>query len=122
MSLNILAKLIPPDDPRKVTNWRWFVVIAIVLLLVNVAVGRGLIFAGIGSYAYAAEVAENSHKIDRIEALSLAQTLRGLREDECRANGNKETIRDTMEQFQQDYHDIKGERYPLLSCKELTES
>ncbi len=121
MNLNLMAKLLPPDDPKKLTTWRWLVAVTLILLLFNGGIGRGLLFS-VGSYAYASDVATNGHKIDRILALNIASTLRGLRQDECRANGNKITIRNTMEDYQQDYKEIMGERYPLISCKELTET
>ena len=121
MNLNLLEKFVPPDDPKKVGRWRWFIAIAVISLILNSVSGRGFLFTT-GSYAYASDVADNGAKIDRLTVLSLAQTLRGLRADECRANGNKETIRATMEQFQQDYIDLQGERYPLLSCRDILET
>ena len=121
MNFNFMTKLLPPDDPKKLTQWRWIVAMSLLLLLFNGAIGRGLMFAA-GSYAYASDVATNGQKIDRILALNIASTLRGLREDECRANGNKALIRSTMEDYQQDYEALKGKRYPLISCKDLMET
>ncbi len=121
MNLNFLQNLIPPDDPVKENRWRWFVAIAVVLLILNGFNGRGLVFTA-GSYAYASDVVKVESKVDRMLALSIASTLRGLRADECRANGNKGIIREVMESYQQEYEDLKGSRYPLLSCKEIKET
>lgn len=121
MNLNLLTRLIPPDDPNKVNQWRWFTAIALTLLIFNGAIGRGLMF-GVGSYAYASDVADNGKKIDRILVLNYAREIRNLRADECRANGNKSAIRSAMEQFQQEYSELTGNRYPLLSCQEILET
>ena len=51
----MLDKLIPPDDPQKVTAWRYFVAGVVLVLLVNAAVGRGLIAPGM-AYATAGEL------------------------------------------------------------------
>ena len=121
MNLNFLQNLIPPDDPDKLNKWRWFIAIALSLTLVDGFIGRGFIFSS-GSYAYASDVVKIEDRMDRMYALSIAATLRDLRVDECRANGNKRVIRNTMEDYQQDYEELKGKRYPLLSCKEIKET
>ena len=118
MNFNLIAKLIPPDDPRKETQWRWLVFITLVLLLFNGAIGRGIML-GVGSYAYASDVAKNEKAINRVLVLGYARELRNLRIDECIANGSKSAIRAAMEEFQLDYIELTGIRYPLLSCEEL---
>ena len=112
----MLDKLIPPDDPRKVTNWRWFVAIAVALIAVNSIAGRIGMF-GFGAYASAAELQEQSKKIDRLLTISLAQTIRDLRKEECRADGNKRTLQNTIEEYQEQYREITGQRYPLPPCE-----
>ena len=99
MNLNFLQNLIPPDDPDKVNKWRWFIAIGLSLLLVDGFIGRGLLIDS-GSYAYASDVTKVESKVDRMLALSIATTLRGLRSDECRANGSKAALQDTMERHQ----------------------
>ena len=118
MNFNFLQNLIPPDDPRKLNKWRWFIAVALVVLIFDGLSGRGLILPA-GSYAYASDVAQNAKKIDRILVLNYAREIRNLRIDECKANGNKSAIRSAMEQFQQEYKELTGDRYPILSCQEL---
>jgi len=115
---NLLDRIIPPDDPKKVTNWRWVMVIALGLVVLNGMSGRGLTY-GVGAYASEASVQSLSDKMDRSFVLQLAATLRDLRKEECRANGNKQLLQQHIEEAQQDYIEITNKRYPLTPCKEL---
>ena len=110
----LIDKLIPPNDAG-VANWRWMIAIAVVLLLVNGAMGRG--FMGIGAYASEHAMVEQGVKIDRLLILQIAQTLRDLKKEECRSNGNKYVILRTIEEYQQQYIEISGSRYPLSQCE-----
>ena len=115
MGLDI-KELLPPGDPM--TRWRFVMVGILIALLLNSAAGRG-VFGGVLQYASAAETRQNSVKIDRILKLQIAQTLRDLREQECRANGNIRLIQDTIEDYQEEYKNLnQGKRYPLPSCDE----
>lgn len=125
----MLDKIIPPDDPKKVTNWRWFLTIAIGIVLLDSVAGRaGISFLGISSYASASELQEQSAKIDAVDrkidrsiALQISGILRGLNIEKCRANGNKQTFELTIESYQQDYIDLTGKRYPLPPCYDESE-
>ena len=116
---NLLDKIIPPDDPKKVTNWRWFMVIAVGLIIFDSVSGRGGVYSGFGAYASEASVQTLSDKMDRSFVLQLASTLRDLKIEECRANGNKQLIQQHIEEAQQDYIEITNKRYPLTPCKEI---
>ncbi len=118
MSLKLLEKLLPPDDPHRLTQWRWILAMCVMALVLNAAIGHNVL--GFGGFAYAADVENNGKKIDRMLVLSLATTLRNLRIDECRANGSRSAIRSTMEVFQQEYKELTGSRYPLPQCDELS--
>ena len=111
--LRLLDKITPPGDA--ITKWRWFIAIAVVLLLVNVAMGRGLL--GIGAYASEGALQTQGTKIDRLLKLQIAATIRELKKEECRSNGNKTLLQDTIEDYQQQYIDVAGKRYPLPRCE-----
>lgn len=114
----MLDKLIPPDDPKSVTRWRWVVAIGLGVLLVNGAAGRGMIPLLNGAYASEAALTDQTKKIDKLLKLQIATTLRDLRKEECRANGNKHIIQDTIEEYQQQYIEVAHTRYPLPKCEE----
>ncbi len=115
----LVEKLIPPNDPDKVTNWRWFIVIAVGALILNGMSGRGFVY-GVGAYASETEVQSLSDKIDHGLVLQLATTLRDLKKEECRSNGNKAVLQGTIEDYQQQYIEIAGKRYPLPNCERTT--
>ena len=73
----MLDKIIPPDNPEKVTKWRWFIAIAVALTLFNGIAGRVGI-AGVGAYASANQVKEQGHKLDKLLALQITAILRNL--------------------------------------------
>jgi len=116
---NLFDKIVPPDDPSKVTSWRWFIAIAVMVLLVNGFAGRGL-FYDIGAYASETTVQNLSDKIDRGLVLQLATTLRDLKTQECAANGNKVALQNIIEDYQQQYINIAHVRYPLPPCEKET--
>lgn len=114
----MLDKIIPPDDPKKVTNWRWFLTIAVALMLLDSIAGRaGIGFLGVSSYASASELEDQGEKIDKMLALQVATILRDLNREKCRANGNRRTIELTIEDYQQEYVEVTGRRYPLPPCE-----
>ena len=113
----LFDKIIPPDDPAKVTRWRWFIFIAVALLLFNASMGRG--FMGIGAYASEHALVSQGVKIDKLLMLQLAQTLRDLKQEECRENGNKTILQRTIEDYQLEYVSVAGKRYPLSNCETI---
>lgn len=117
--MNLLEKIIPPDDPNKVTNWRWFIVIAVGALILNGMSGRGFLF-DMGAYASESALVSQGSKIDRLLTLQIATTLRDLKQEECRANGSKAVIQEAIEGYQQQYIEIAGARYPLTRCEKVT--
>lgn len=108
-------KIIPPDDPGKLATWRGFVAVFILVLIADALSGRGWILP-FGEYAYAEEMAEQAEKIDRILAMQIASALRDLRVEQCRSN--ERIIADTIEDYQQEFREVTGERYPLPPCRE----
>ena len=110
----MLERLIPPDEPHKVTRWRWGVFIALGLLLINSAAGRGII----PGFAYASEhqVEKQGEKLDKLLALQIASIIRDLRKEECAANGSKSVIQRTIDEYQAQYIEITGRRYPIPQC------
>lgn len=118
----MLEKIIPPDEPEKIYRWRWAVFIALGLLLINAAAGRGL-FPILPAYASEKALQEQSTKIDRLLKLQIASTLRDLRRQECTANGNRALIQRAIEDYQEDYKEINGGiRYPLPPCEVSNEN
>ena len=111
----MIERLVPPDDPKKVTSWRWVVVIVIGALMLNGFAGRGMLFSGVGAYASEHVMQEQAVKIDKVLALQIATMLRDLKKDECVANGNKRALQAAIEDLQLDYVALTGRRYPL-SC------
>lgn len=80
----------------------------------------GLILAsswGYGNYARAGEVAAVESKIDRVLEIQLAATLRQMQDEYCRANGSKAAIQDIIEDYQRQYRELTGRRYPLPACR-----
>jgi hypothetical protein len=119
--MKFLEKIVPPGDPF--ATWRFWIAMFVVMLSLNGLSGRGSIW-GLGQYAYASDVQEQGRKIDqqgkkidRILTLQIASTLRSLRQDECRSNGNRSVIQSTIEDYQQQMLSITGNRYPLPSCE-----
>ena len=86
----------------------------ITLILVMMALGAGVF--GFANYARASEVKLVEDKVDRVLQLQLAATLRSLQIEYCTANGNKIIIASTIDDYQRDYREITGERYPLRKC------
>jgi len=72
---------------------------------------------GYKNFASADEVQKVEAKIDRVLIMQLAETLRNLQAEYCRSNGNKATIRRTIEDYEQQYRELTGERYPLQDCQ-----
>ena len=108
-------KLIPPDDP--VRSWRWLVAICVFFLLVHAGVSRGVMFGGIGAFAYASDVRENGIKMDDMRLMQISSALRELKKEECRTNGNKAFFQRTIEEYQLKYISIAKVRYPLPPCE-----
>lgn len=108
-----IGKLMPPSDP--VTAWRWAVFVAILILMINAALGRGVF--GVGQYALASDLAAQGDQIDQVLTLQIWETLRDLKKDECAENGDSDAIAKAIEQLQQKYIKLTGERYPLSDCK-----
>jgi hypothetical protein len=79
----------------------------------------GMLSIGIGyaRFATASEVKLVEAKIDRVLQIQIASTLRSLQMEYCRANGNKQTIADTIEDYEREYRELTGERYPLPKCE-----
>ena len=116
---SVLDKIVPPDDPSKVNGWRWFIAIAVGLLIINGVSGRGLTY-GLGAYASETALQNTDSKLDRLLTLQIAAALRDLKQEECRANGNKHLLQNTIESYQQQYIEVAGERYPLPRCETET--
>jgi len=112
----MLDKIIPPDDPTKVTRWRWFIAIAVAALVLNGVAGRTGIL-GVGAYAYASDVKEQGQKIDRLLVLQVASSLRDLKKSQCVANGNKDFLDKLIEEYQQQHIELTTARYPLTPCE-----
>lgn len=71
---------------------------------------------GFGNYARASEVQAVESKIDWVLEIQLAATLREMQNEYCRANGNKAAIQDIIEDYQRQYRELTGRRYPLPAC------
>jgi hypothetical protein len=108
----------PQDEDPQVTKWRWIIVVFVLILGLNGVMGRGA-FYGFGAYALASDMQKVDTKTDRILTLQIASALRDLKKEECRSNGNKHIIRSTIEEYQEQYEEIKGKRYPLPSCENI---
>ena len=119
MNSKMLDKLVPPNDPEKVTTWRWLIVIVVTMLCLNGFAGRGILYDGMGAYASETALTKQGEKIDRVLVLQTASTLRDLKREECVANGSKAAIQAAIEEIQQDYIKLTGTRYPLLCKTEL---
>jgi len=113
----VLNRIIPPNSPERVTQWRWFVFIALSIALINGAAGRGL-FPLFDAYASESALSAQTDKIDKLLKMNIAATLRELRKEECSSNGNLRTIQNTIEEYQQQYIDLTNQRYPLPKCDE----
>lgn len=71
---------------------------------------------GYSNFAKASEVQAVNSKIDRVLEIQIAATLRDLQAEYCRANGNKTVILNTIEEYERQYRDLTGKRYPLPPC------
>ena len=109
----MLDKLTPPDTAEG--KWRWYLAIAVAVIFVNSMAGRGLL--GFGEFASAEELQKQGTKMDRILILQIAGNLRDLKREECRANGNKQIIQKTIEDYQEQYRALAGIRFPLGDCE-----
>ena len=103
--------IVPPEDPKLVKRWRWAIFIVVLLLIVNAASSRGLL-GGYGAHAAAQDVKS-------ILALQLAESSRYYHDQFCQAQTNEEPtdrLAQTLEEYQLQYKDVTGDRYPTGSC------
>ena len=82
-------------------------------LVIAGMVAVGFLFA---NYATASEVKMVEAKVDRVLQLQMAATIRSLQFEWCNANGNKIIIASTIDDYQREYRELTGERYPLPKC------
>lgn len=80
---------------------------------------------GFNTYASAGEIKDLSGKVDRntssieqVLMLQLAEALRSLQTQLCRADDHEaeKTLSSTIEDLQADYRQLTGSRYPLRDC------
>lgn len=105
------------DDPKSLRLWRMWVGVGLVGLWLFFWWALGAVPLLGGGFAKAADVKEQGDKMDRMLVLQIASTLRELRKDECTANGNKAFIQGVIEDYQQQYRAVAGERYVLPPCE-----
>lgn len=107
--LDFLKYIVPPSGAQSVRPWRWYIFIAICLLLINGAAGRGIV-AGYGAYAARSDVRE-------ILELQYAETIRNLHQQICDIKpARNPTLENTLEDYQRRYADLTERRYPLPQC------
>lgn len=114
MSLNKAGELlIPPEDntaSKALKRWRLVIAGVVFLLVVNGLSGRGLI-GGFGAYAAGDDV-------KTILTLQLAKELRDLQKQMCELPvGQRVTLESVIENYQIQYIEVTGKRYPLVPCK-----
>lgn len=107
-----LKQLIPPDqdDHKGQSRWRWYIFIAVLLLLVHAGASSGLLPGGFGEHAPAADL-----KI--VLELQIAETIRELQKEKCEMpperRGRMERV---IDDYQRRYKEITGQRYPVQRC------
>lgn len=97
------------EQIMKETKKHPFTMVAIVSLC-------ALSWVGFTTFASAEEVAKVENKIDRVLEIQLAERIRDLQKEYCRANGNKSAIQRTIDDYQKEYRELAGERYPIQRC------
>lgn len=69
------------------------------------------------THASNSNVTDIESKIDRVLILQLGESIRNLARQVCVAEGeNKRILQQTVEDLQQDYIEIAGQRYPVVPC------
>lgn len=104
-----LKFIVPPNDSKDVTPWRWGIFFCVLILLLNAASGRGFV-VGYGAYAAQADVMI-------ILELQYAETIRNLHLQICAMRPDRNpTLENALEDYQHRYADLTGRRYPLSNC------
>jgi hypothetical protein len=69
------------------------------------------------TFATAVDFQIINKKVDRILIMQITEWLQSLQIQRCLASGeNRRTLSSTIEDFQEDYRDLTGARYPIRPC------
>lgn len=125
--VDLLDKMIPPDDPRALNKWRWFVAIGVILSLCgNVALFAYLIGApGAGQgFATMEEFAILKEEQKQIFLDNLTARINNTRVTQCEAviEGNQIAMTFTYNRLQMLLNDFRaraGYDYYVPDCREL---
>lgn len=141
MVRDVLAELFPPDVPR-VVRWRLMMALTMAFMIFHVAWACGLL-PGFEGFARANEVDDKindklqpiygqlgaitsqlseSQKVqNRILQSQIAAQLRDLHRLKCSTQDDdvRSRMERDIEEAQQEYRVLSGERYPLPACKDL---
>lgn len=108
-ALDFLKYLAPPKEGKNATPWRWAIFVTVLILVGDGVSGRGFL-GGYGAYAAAADV-------QIILELQYAEVIRDLHRQICGIKPDRNTILEgVLDDYQQRYDDLTGQRYPLPSC------
>lgn len=130
MVKDVLAELFPPDVPR-IVRWRLVVAGVMTFMVFHILWACGLL-PGVSGFAQADDVYTKFEKIQekledadkvqkKILQSQLAAQLRDLHKIRCASTDEHVTMRldRDIDEAQQEYREVSGERYPLPPCRDL---
>lgn len=126
--MDIIEKLIPPDDPKAVVKWRWFVAIGVVISLVAnaslFAYMLGSLPGGGKGFATMEEFYELKVQQRQMYLNDLTQRLNNTRISQCEAviEGNQSAMIFTYNRLRMmldEFRVTAGYDYRVPECSEL---